>query len=929
MGAGAGGDEPDSKTVDQAVQRVLSYLQETAVAASRDFGENLLCVSACLRGTVTDLVTSQCTPPIGTERSAAAAAAVLREMVACGKLPRMAGDPVIQIGLVMRRYGEGCRKCRRVILCLRDTLLPSSPGGDAADAAAAAAVDCQCFDREEDLLLAFRDRLMEMDPDLVLGYNIVGFDMAYLHARAQELGIDRQFMKLGRLGGGGVSCEFVERNLSSSALGDNILRYIDMVGRVTVDIMKVVQRDHRLDSYKLDDVAYHFVKSKKLGIAPKDIFRLYQDGGALDRGRIAEYCVHDCVLCDRLCDKLQIVANNLAMANVCSVPLPYIFMRGQGVKIFSLVSKFCRRSGFLIPAQQQQQQERPLLEEHGGYEGAIVLEPSPGLYLDDPVSVLDYASLYPSSMISENLSHDMLVLDDERWGRVPGVEYNRIEIDGGKVCVFAASTTSGERGIIPGILERLLEMRKATRRRLRLQRVTVDKKRLPLLSDAAVVTTVDNNCGQHATYQNEEEEEEELVCFMDKDDGFPPSDMVVLRSEDGRQTKRVSRDCILSCVDHYDDFQKAVLDGLQLAYKLTANSLYGQMGACTSPLYCRDIAACTTAVGRRMILQAKAFIEGSRPGARVVYGDTDSVMVVFDNRDPVFGASPSCKLTGHAAISASIRTAQEVSREFRKHLKPPHDLEYEKTYWPFLIFSKKRYVGNMYGLDDRSHRLVSMGTVSKRRDNAPIVKKIFDGILHRILDLQDIPASTRFLHSQLRSLARGHTPLEDLVITKSLRDHYKCPLAVAHKVLADRMARRDPGSAPRPSDRIPYLFVRPDALPHLKAQQAASRHGRRPTAAAALLQGDRIEHVDFVREHGLPPDFEFYITNQIMKPVCKLYSVMLDRLPRGTSVMKVARCPAEDPEITARKLLFDEILQMLCRSQPSIRSFFHPHDTHV
>ena len=51
------------------------------------------------------------------------------------------------------------------------------------------------------------------------------------------------------------------------------------------------------------------------------------------------------------------------------------------------------------------------------------------------------------------------------------------------------------------------------------------------------------------------------------------------------------------------DFRRAVLDGLQLAYKVTANSLYGQMGARTSPLYLKHIAACTTAVGRSMILQ--------------------------------------------------------------------------------------------------------------------------------------------------------------------------------------------------------------------------------------------------------------------------------------------------------------------------------------
>ena len=47
------------------------------------------------------------------------------------------------------------------------------------------------------------------------------------------------------------------------------------------------------------------------------------------------------------------------------------------------------------------------------FEGAVVLEPTPGIYIDEPIVVLDYASLYPSSMISENISHDSKVWTKE------------------------------------------------------------------------------------------------------------------------------------------------------------------------------------------------------------------------------------------------------------------------------------------------------------------------------------------------------------------------------------------------------------------------------------------------------------------------------------------------------------------------------------
>ena len=60
----------------------------------------------------------------------------------------------------------------------------------------------------------------------------------------------------------------------------------------------------------------------------------------------------------------------------------------------------------------------------------------------------------------------------------------------------------------------------------------------------------------------------------------------------------------------------------------------------------------------------------------------------------------------------------------KKRLPFPHDLEYEKTYWPFLILTKKRYVGNKYEFDPNKYKQDCMGIVLKRRDNAPIVKEV-------------------------------------------------------------------------------------------------------------------------------------------------------------------------------------------------------------
>lgn len=460
------------------------------------------------------------------------------------------GDPIIQIGTTLGVYGSPLGHCSTRLIYTLGTCSHRDPETDQ--------VIVREFEREEDMLVSWLELVRAVDPDVLTGYNILGFDIAYINSRANELGIPpHRFLRFGRINS--LESAFTELQLSSSALGDNVLRYFAAHGRVYIDLLKIVQRDHKLDSYKLDSVAEHFLGERKHDVSPNDIFRL-QRGSADDRRVIADYCVQDCELCNRLVAKLETIANSVGMANVCTVPLSFIFMRGQGIKIFSLVAKHCRDAEFLIPdpppqprpeAAAEEAAGAEAAEEEEGYEGAIVLEPERGMHLESPVSVLDYNSLYPSSMISHNISHDSLVIDP-RYDDLPDVEYATVAYD----CYDGAKNVIGQRvcryvtkrrdqpyeGVLPRILKELLAQRKATRKRA------------------------------------------------------------------------------AECLAAGEMFRYALLDGLQLAYKVTANSLYGQMGARTSKLYLKDIAACTTSVGRSMILTAKGFVE--ERGARVVYGDS-------------------------------------------------------------------------------------------------------------------------------------------------------------------------------------------------------------------------------------------------------------------------------------------------------------------
>jgi DNA polymerase elongation subunit (family B) len=242
--------------------------------------------------------------------------------------------------------------------------------------------------------------------------------------------------------------------------------------------------------------------------------------------------------------------------------------------------------------------------------------------------------------------------------------------------------------------------------------------------------------------------------------------------------------------------------------------------------------------------------------AEYVYGDTDSVFFKFNLTDKETGE----KIIGDKALELSIEIAQEACHQVSKVLKQPHDFEYEKTFMPFCLLSKKRYVAIKYEFDPKKGKRNEMGIVLKRRDNAPIVKDIYGGVIDILMKEKNIQKAIEFVHKCLQDLVDGNIPIDKLIITKSLRSFYKNPQGVAHKVLADRIGEREPGNKPTSGDRVPFVYIVTKAPPKGKK----------------VLQGDRIETPTFIKENNLQIDYSFYITNQIMKPLLQLFGLVLN-----------------------------------------------------
>jgi len=606
---------------------------------------------------------------------------------------KVEGDKVTFIGSTFMTYGS---KSPYLNHCVVLNTCDSVPG-----------VEIQSVETEKDVLLEWAKLIRRENPDIIIGYNIFGFDYEYMLQRAKENNCESSFLELsrcqGHISGKHTNGEWMlDKTQIKIASGEYDLRYPVMTGRLQIDLYAYFRRDFNLSSYKLDDVAGQYIsdeikfsqidinqntqlysknlaglnvgdfihikinsfssdyfndgqkfnvlsiesgvsyKEKKYNVitikgaydipepsgsvvsidwgmakddvSPQDIFRL-TDGSASDRAIVAKYCIQDCNLVHHLMSKLDVLTGYIEMSSICSVPISFLVFRGQGVKLTSYVAKKCREKNTLMPD----------LEKSGGnegYEGAIVLPPKCSMYIDNPVACVDYSSLYPSSMISQNYSHDSKV-----WSK----EYDM----SGKLIKVTGEQDLSKNFLydnLPGYNYINIEFK--TYKYLQIHPAAVAKK-------TQIGTKI---C--------------RWVQLPHNQKSVMPSILTELLDARSITKKK--------CETESDPFMKNILDKRQIGYKVTANSLYGQCGAKTSTFYEMDVAASTTATGQMMITYAKRMIEE-------IYGDSlyDTMKngSVKCNAEYVYGDSVAnyTPITIRVSGYTDILTIEELAIKYGKN----------------------------------------------------------------------------------------------------------------------------------------------------------------------------------------------------------------------------------------------------------------------
>lgn len=259
------------------------------------------------------------------------------------------------------------------------------------------------FQDEKSLLLRFSEIIVTEDPDTIYAYNSDIFDWNYLMVRAKVTGCLKEFSQISRKKK--YECKTEEKKFNSSAYGDNKYMRVDIPGRLNVDLMIWVQRNmpaDRYPSYSLDTVAEIEISQKKRDIDVKEIFEAFRSGDSKQCTKIGDYCCQDTILVQKLVIKLDVVTQMFEMANITDVPPMYLLQKGQQIKAYSQISKKAMEKGFFVPFCDY--------KEEGSFTGAIVLDPKIGMY-KTPIAVLDFASLYPSIQVAYKVCYTTLVLD--------------------------------------------------------------------------------------------------------------------------------------------------------------------------------------------------------------------------------------------------------------------------------------------------------------------------------------------------------------------------------------------------------------------------------------------------------------------------------------------------------------------------------------
>ncbi|KAL1475415.1 hypothetical protein MTO96_037303 [Rhipicephalus appendiculatus] len=741
------------------------------------------------------------------------------------------------------------------------------PRDSAVDAVVDAVVE-PC-DSERSMLEKFREHVVSADPDIITGYKVRSFDWPYILDRFDHLSINPAFSR--RDDGGNWSYYLRDD-------GKEAVRSHD---RILVDMCDVVMAERNLRSDSLGSVVAEFLpgEPKLVDLKWDKIKELHEDTSAT-RAEIARCCVTHALIPLNLMIKFNTAMSMLELSNITGVPMRYIYDRGQQVRVMTLITREARIHEMIFPT------KAPGAAEQRDSRSDVREGSSTGSGDNEAEAKAKKPASSRKRKASSSDLDDVGAIHTDTEGR-DGDTYRNNDSDNDSDS-RNDRVDDKEEGIVG-------KHSSSSKSRYKGAKVVDPKSKyydepvvtLDFASMYPSIIIAMNLCYstlrlQHSEVQTSKQAKRQRVDEgNDKEDGddykytqgrpspvgdeFEPESVrkgilpTVL--EGLLESRKQVKEEMEKCKD--DPFIWSVLNERQLAIKKCANSVYGFTGTKENAMLpCVEIARSITAYGRALMDNTIDYVKGENQN--VIYGDTDSVMILCEGK----------------TVAEAMNMGKELAEIISSHFPDPIRLEFEKVYKPYLIVGKKKYAGAVYCSNPHSHdKLDIKGLDAVRKDCTPYVSQITKDCLQHIIEKRDVKAASDIATKAVHDLGQGRVGVAELILNGThTRKKYKNK--PTHLVVVEKRNARG-GKPAKVGERIPYVICKQLETDNEELRKEYEARAEEFTKCKNKVKmryerkiAYRAEDPDYAKDKDLPIDYAYYLT-KLKRSLIELFTPVL------------------------------------------------------
>lgn len=661
----------------------------------------------------------------------------------------------------------------------------------------------QSFTSELDLINRLIDVVIELDPDIVLGWEVQVASWGYLHARGNYYGFDL--------------AELISRAPSRLAGNENqrwdqrSTTTFKVTGRHVFNVWRIMRTERNLNVYTFENVVFQVLRRRFPRYKPGTLTEWFNSSVPAHASRVLRYFADRTSMNLDILEKTEITTKTAEFSRVFGVDFYSVISRGSQFKVESFMFRIAKPECFVLLS--------PSKQDVGKQNAAecipLIMEPLSGFY-NGPLVVLDFQSLYPSVMIAYNYCYSTCL------GRITDFQgRNKLGV------------TDLHRPI--GLLEKLQDHVAIAPNGIIYVKPTVRQGLLGRM----------------------------LTELLD--------------------TRVMVKQAMKSVED--DKVLRRTLDARQLGLKYIANVTYGYTSATYSGrMPAVEIADSIVQSGRETLEKAINVIDSTdKWGARVVYGDTDSLFIYLKGKTK----------------EQAFRIGQDIADTITGMNPPPVKLKFEKVYLPCVLLAKKRYVGFSYEtVDETTPSFDAKGIETIRRDGVAAQSKMTEACLKILFRTQDLSQVKQYCCRTWSKILRNKVSFQDFVFAKEVKMgtySERGPPPPGVTVAARRMLH-DPNDEPQYGERVPYIIAR--GSPHARLIERA------------------VTPEEILANPHMQIDAVYYIEKVLMPPLERIFNLVgadvrawYEEMPKAIEVDQhdpLASSPKKPKRYTTSRSNIDE-----------------------